>query len=163
MEKKEMGVTSEDVNIGSTSNGYPLLSSAFESSEEEKSSLGFMELLGLQEYSTLPHLPSSIDHSAPKDLADTPKEECSEVSNQQPATPNSSSISSASSGALTTTISDQVGQQLSKTNKLYVGDLFLLTFLLPPFFVVVPILPYKLNNMMWVVSMFNQLIGICSL
>ncbi|XP_054804453.1 WRKY transcription factor 23-like [Prosopis cineraria] len=105
--EKEMGLTTEDAK-GSSSlsgyNGYPL-SNASEFSEVEKSSLGFMELLGLQDYSPLLHLPSpqhvsTIDPSALKDLSDTAKE-CSEVSNQQPATPNSSSISSASSGAVT--------------------------------------------------------------
>ncbi|XP_028771038.1 WRKY transcription factor 23 [Neltuma alba] len=126
--KKETGVTTEDVT-GSSSlsgdNGYPL-SNAFEFSEGEKSSLGFMELLGLQDCSPLLHLPaqqqaSTLDPSALKDLSDTVKE-CSEVSNQQPATPNSSSISSASSGAMTVNdehnrTSDQA-EERSKTKKL---------------------------------------------
>ncbi|KAL2345495.1 hypothetical protein Fmac_006780 [Flemingia macrophylla] len=54
--------------------------------EEDKSSLGFMELLGVQDYSPLLDLPFST------------KRECSEVTNlHQPATP---SISSASSEPL---------------------------------------------------------------
>ncbi|KAI9082595.1 hypothetical protein K1719_035464 [Acacia pycnantha] len=131
MEKKEMCVTTEDASGSSSlsgyNNGYPLLSNAFEFSEVEKSSLGFMELLGLQGYSSLLHLPSQQqvstlkEPSALKDLSDT-AQECSEVSNQQPATPNSSSISSASSGAVTVNeeqnrTSDQP-EEHSKTKKL---------------------------------------------
>ncbi|KAI4349758.1 hypothetical protein L6164_010318 [Bauhinia variegata] len=108
MEKKEMlqAVKTEDA-IGSspfpnsfTSNSYPF-SSVFDFCEVEKSSLGFMELLGVQEFSPLLDLPqvSTMPSSALKDPSETAKE-CSEVLNQQPATPNSSSISSASSEAL---------------------------------------------------------------
>ncbi|XP_027365430.1 WRKY transcription factor 23-like isoform X2 [Abrus precatorius] len=108
MEKKEMAVKTEDA-VGSSSfpcynsNGYPF-SSVFDFSEVEKNSLGFMELLGVQDYSPLLELPqlSSLSvphHSTVKLPSDTGKE-CSEVLNQQPATPNSSSISSTSSEAV---------------------------------------------------------------
>ncbi|XP_027935075.1 WRKY transcription factor 23-like [Vigna unguiculata] len=108
MEKKEMVVKTEDA-VGSSSfpcynsNVYPF-SNAFDFSEVEKSSLGFMELLGVQDYSPLLELPqlstvSAPHHSTVKAPSDNGKE-CSEVLNHQPATPNSSSISSASSDAV---------------------------------------------------------------
>ncbi|KAK7392221.1 hypothetical protein VNO78_20651 [Psophocarpus tetragonolobus] len=110
MEKKEMALKTEDA-VGSSSfpcyinsNVYPF-SSAFDFSEVEKSSLGFMELLGVQDYSPLLELPqlstASMEphHSTVKVPSDNGKE-CSEVLNHQPATPNSSSISSASSDAV---------------------------------------------------------------
>ena len=65
MEKKDMAVKTEDAAFGSsslscynngTSNAYPF-SSSFDFSEVEKSSLGFMELLGVQDYSPLLDLP----------------------------------------------------------------------------------------------------------
>ncbi|XP_020234847.1 WRKY transcription factor 23 [Cajanus cajan] len=68
----------------------------FDFSSEDKSSLGFMELLGVQDYSPLLDLPSSSDMLVPPQT----KKDSSEVTNQQPATPNSSSISSASSEAV---------------------------------------------------------------
>ncbi|KAG5061842.1 hypothetical protein JHK85_003025 [Glycine max] len=104
-----MAVKTEDA-IGSSSfpcynsNLYPF-SNAFDFSEVDKSSLGFMELLGVQDYSPLPELPqlSTVSvqphHSTVKVPSDNGKE-CSEVLNHQPATPNSSSISSASSDAV---------------------------------------------------------------
>ncbi|KAK7278162.1 hypothetical protein RJT34_23187 [Clitoria ternatea] len=103
-----MGVKSEDV-VGAScfpcynSNVYPF-SSVFDFSEVEKSSLGFMELLGVQEYTPLLELPqlSTVSlplHSTVKVESEAGKE-FSEVLNQQPATPNSSSISSASSEAV---------------------------------------------------------------
>ncbi|MED6157546.1 Transcription factor [Stylosanthes scabra] len=119
MEKdNHMGVKSEEadaVSFGS-SNGYyninPLLlssSSAFDFCQVEKSELGFMELLGVQDYCNsggaalldLPHFskPTVVKASCDGDSG----KECSEVLNhqhQQPATPNSSSISLASSEAV---------------------------------------------------------------
>ncbi|XP_061366172.1 WRKY transcription factor 23-like [Gastrolobium bilobum] len=103
MEKKDMkGVKMEDDAIGSSSlHGYPF-PSMFDFSEVEKSSLGFMELLGVHDYSSsmldLP-LVSTMSMAHNSALKETGKE-CSEVLNQQPATPNSSSISSASSEAV---------------------------------------------------------------
>ncbi|RDX96455.1 putative WRKY transcription factor 23 [Mucuna pruriens] len=108
MEKKEMAVKTEDA-VGSSSfplynsNVYPF-SSAFDFSEVEKSSLGFMELLGVQEYTPLLELPQlstlSVPHHSTVQVPSDNGKECSEVLNHQPATPNSSSISSASSEAL---------------------------------------------------------------
>ncbi|TKY52443.1 WRKY transcription factor 23 [Spatholobus suberectus] len=110
MEKKEMAVKTEDA-VGSSSfpcynsNVYPF-SSAFDFSEVEKRSLGFMELLGVQDYSPLLELPQLSTVSVPHHstvLVKVPSDngkECSEVLNHQPATPNSSSISSASSEAV---------------------------------------------------------------
>lgn len=97
-----MGVKKkEDHAIGSSSFhcNYPFLDFS-----EEKSSLGFMELLGVQEYSPLLDLPLGSNMAVPQtsDLKEPPqtKKDWSEVTNQQPATPNSSSISSLSSEAL---------------------------------------------------------------
>lgn len=103
---KMMGVKKEDyaANIGSSSlpscNNYP-----FFDFSEDKGSLGFMELLGAQDYSPLLDFPLSSHVSVPQTSAvkEPPetKKECSEVTNnQQPTTPNSSSISSASSEVL---------------------------------------------------------------
>lgn len=112
MEKKEiMAVKTEDA-FGSSSfpcynsNVYSF-TSAFDFSEVEKNSLGFMELLGMQDYNMntplLHELPQLSTHPSTVKVAlssDNGKE-CSEVLNyHQPATPNSSSISSASSEAL---------------------------------------------------------------
>ncbi|KAJ8748634.1 hypothetical protein K2173_008079 [Erythroxylum novogranatense] len=78
---------------------YPL-QGVLELCEGDKSSLGFMELLGMQEFGSslfdiLP-VPSRAQESNPLDK----KMESSELLNNQPATPISSSISSASSEAL---------------------------------------------------------------
>lgn len=109
----------KDNNIGSSSfsdiisNGFPF-SSAFDSSElGEKGSLGFMELLGVQDYFTttppnslfdFPASASNIPTSAVTTTTTTTTTVKREVStdtlNNQPATPNTSSISSASSEAL---------------------------------------------------------------
>ncbi|RDX98369.1 putative WRKY transcription factor 23, partial [Mucuna pruriens] len=86
-----MGVKKEDYAIGSSS--FPF----FDFGEDHKSSVGFMELLGVQDYSPLLDFPPAQTSA----VKEQPKRECSEVTNhQQPATPNSSSISSASSEAL---------------------------------------------------------------
>jgi len=146
MEKKEMVVKTEDA-VGSSSfpcynsNVYPF-SNAFDFSEVEKSSLGFMELLGVQDYSPLLELPqlstvSAPHHSTVKAPSDNGKE-CSEVLNHQPATPNSSSISSASSDA----VNDEQNKTLDqveedddeeeegqhKTKKQWVFSIYLITF-----------------------------------
>lgn len=86
--------------------GYPL-QGAFDFVDGDKGSLGFMELLGMQDYYSpfldiVQQVPSSLVQSvAPPDIKVVPKVESPtpEVVNQ-PATPNSSSISSASSEAL---------------------------------------------------------------
>ena len=108
MEKKEMVVKTEDV-VGCSSipcynsNVHPF-SNTFDFSEVEKSSLGFMELLGVQDYSPLLELPQlstvSVPHHSTVKVPSDNGKECSEVLNHQPATPNSSSISSASSDAV---------------------------------------------------------------
>lgn len=96
------------------SDGFPF-PGIFDSSEGEKSSLGFMELLGIQDYS-----PSLFDlPQAPAALPVTTGKEGSEVLNQ-PATPNSSSISSASSEAVNdeqTKSVEQEEEQQEKTKK----------------------------------------------
>ncbi|XP_058765269.1 WRKY transcription factor 23-like [Vicia villosa] len=112
MEKKEMGVMSvkseEDVVVGGDSssllNGFQF-SSVFDFSDAEKSSsLGFMELLGVENYSSLLDVPqlSTMSHhqTTVKSSSDNNGKECSEVLNQLPQTPNSCSISSASSEAV---------------------------------------------------------------
>lgn len=98
---KMMGVKIQDYASNMESNNYP-----FFDFSEDKGSLGFMELLGAQDYSPLLDFPLSSHVSGPqtssvKEPPET-KKECSEVTNnnQQPATPNSSSISSASSEVL---------------------------------------------------------------
>ncbi|KAJ7973091.1 WRKY transcription factor [Quillaja saponaria] len=113
MEKGEMAMKIEDGNNGSYSfpgynpNSYPF-SSVFDFSEVEKSSLGFMEILGMQDFNPLLDFPQELSSMvvgspAPKDPTDqgSVKKNCvDEVLNyqqQQPATPNSSSISLASS------------------------------------------------------------------
>jgi hypothetical protein len=104
MEKKDMGVKSEeDVNIESSSllNNYQF-SSVFDFCEVEKNSpLGFMELLGVQDYNPLLDVTMSMKTTTVMASSDTGKDS-SEVLNQQqqPATPNSCSISSASSEAV---------------------------------------------------------------
>ncbi|XVE73468.1 hypothetical protein DITRI_Ditri11bG0120200 [Diplodiscus trichospermus] len=105
MERKE-GVKMEDV-FGSSSfsdyiaNNFPLQNIFDLSSEGEKVPLGFLELLGVQDLSpplfdTAQHVPSLP--TQPLNPSST-KIESPEVFNQ-PATPNSSSISSASSEAV---------------------------------------------------------------
>ncbi|OMO82162.1 DNA-binding WRKY [Corchorus olitorius] len=111
MERKE-GVKMEDVmgNPSSFSDclssgfGFPL-QSIFDLSEGEKIPLGFMELLGVQDSlmmtSSSPPL-FDMTHQLPSLATEAPnpsKIESPEVFNQ-PATPNSSSISSASSEAV---------------------------------------------------------------
>ncbi|KAL5069009.1 hypothetical protein RYX36_019896 [Vicia faba] len=116
MEKKEMGVMSvkseEDIGVGGGSssllNGFQF-SSVFDFYEVEKSSsLGFMELLGVENYSSLldvPQLSSTMSSMAHRQTtimssSDTNGKDSSEVLNQLPQTPNSCSISSASSEAV---------------------------------------------------------------
>ncbi|KAK7337538.1 hypothetical protein VNO77_18118 [Canavalia gladiata] len=101
MEKKEMKMKMEDYATGSSSLPcYP-----FFDSSEQKSSLGFMELLGVQDYShltpliDLPLLSVPPQTSSVKEPPHTNKDS-SEGFNHQPPTPNSSSISSASSEAI---------------------------------------------------------------
>lgn len=101
------------------SDGFPF-SGIFDFSEGEKSSLGFMELLGIQDCSPslfdFPQAPSMAS-SAPRPV--TTVKEGSEVLNQ-PATPNSSTISSASSEAVNdeqTKAVDQEEEQQEKTKK----------------------------------------------
>lgn len=102
-----MGVKKEDYAVGSSS--FPCNFSFFDFSED-KSSLGFMEMLDVQDYnSPLLDFPLVSNVSLPQtsvvkeqqpESTET-KKEFSEVTNlQQPATPNSSSISSASSEAV---------------------------------------------------------------
>ncbi|KAL4356340.1 hypothetical protein HN51_027697 [Arachis hypogaea] len=115
MEKDNMDLKkTEDAVAFGSSNGYYnnplLLSSAFDfSCEVEKSS--FMELLGVQDYYNnsgavldLPQLSKAtvLPFTTVNASCDDTAKECSEVLNQkhQPATPNSSSISSASSEAV---------------------------------------------------------------
>ncbi|XP_061338410.1 WRKY transcription factor 23-like [Gastrolobium bilobum] len=110
MEKKDMVVKMEDA-LGSSSfpgynsNGYPFSSVFDHFSEVEKNSLGFMELLGVQDCNPLLDLPQlstmSVPHHFTVKVPSDAGKECSEVLNQQPPTPNSSSISSASSEAVT--------------------------------------------------------------
>lgn len=112
----------------SVSSSYPF-SAMFDFCEGEKSSLGFMELLGVQDISpslfdfpvqttttsTLVEPPSAV----PNPISTTTKES-SEALNQ-PATPNSSSISSASSEALneeqTKTVDQEEHDDQQKTEK----------------------------------------------
>ncbi|XP_024019374.1 probable WRKY transcription factor 23 [Morus notabilis] len=92
------------------SNTYPLISAnTFDYlCEGEKGSLGFMELLGVQDFSTPPPslfdfpLQSSSSSSSLMASNANIKEEVmnNNNNNNQPATPNTSSISSASSEAL---------------------------------------------------------------
>ncbi|XWS31847.1 hypothetical protein CRYUN_Cryun23aG0111200 [Craigia yunnanensis] len=105
MERKE-GVKMEDLLGNSSysdyiSNSFPLQSIFDLSSERQTMPLGFMELLGVQDLSpplfdTVQQVPSLVTQPLnPSSM----KIESPEVFNQ-PATPNSSSISSASSEAL---------------------------------------------------------------
>ncbi|XP_045796859.1 WRKY transcription factor 23-like [Trifolium pratense] len=112
----------EDYEIGSYFPSYSL-SSVFDLSEDKSSSVGgFMELLGVQNMSSMFDYP--VDDAVVKETS-LEKKECSEVFNsnsisQQPATPNSSSISSASSEAINdeqTKTVDQANNQLNKQLK----------------------------------------------
>ncbi|CAJ2631899.1 unnamed protein product [Trifolium pratense] len=112
----------EDYEIGSYFPSYSL-SSVFDLSEDKSSSVGgFMELLGVQNMSSMFDYP--VDDAVVKETS-LEKKECSEVLNsnsisQQPATPNSSSISSASSEAINdeqTKTVDQANNQLNKQLK----------------------------------------------
>ncbi|XP_054803634.1 WRKY transcription factor 23-like [Prosopis cineraria] len=123
MEKKEMGVKTEEAirsssNGGYNSNSFPL-SSLFDFHEVEKSPLGFMELLRVQEQEcgSWLDLPPQLFPSDLKNQCASAKRYC-ELSHQ-PATPNSSSISSASSEAVNdehTKTVDQRGDGKPKTN-----------------------------------------------
>ncbi|OIV95354.1 hypothetical protein TanjilG_07510 [Lupinus angustifolius] len=102
MEKKEimmMGLKMEDsLNINGSSPFIPF-STMFDFCEVEKnSSLGFMELLGVQNSDPLFDFPQlSTMSSILKDQQEITLKECFEVLNtHQPSTPNSSFISSAS-------------------------------------------------------------------
>lgn len=108
MEKKEIMVLSMEEAVGSSSSfgdcnpnySFPL-SSVFEYHEVEKSSLGFMELLGVNgqvDDGSFQHLPPQLFRTDARN-----KWEHSNQQQQPPTTPNSSSTSSASSEALTTT------------------------------------------------------------
>ncbi|KAA3451439.1 putative WRKY transcription factor 23 [Gossypium australe] len=110
MERKE-GVKVEDVlgNSSCSVNDFPLQSIFDSSSNEEEKirSLGFMDLLGVQDLISSPLLeimaaqqvPSLTTTQPPNPFSSTKIESPHEVFNQ-PATPNSSTISSASSGAV---------------------------------------------------------------
>lgn len=133
MNKREVLKMSDISTIGSLpscegiSNSYPF-SAMFDFSEGEKSSLGFVELLGVQDMSpslfeyfpvqTTTSTPVVPPLEAPIPSSTTTKES-SEALNQ-PATPNSSSISSASSEALNeeqTKTVDQEEEEQQKTKK----------------------------------------------
>ncbi|MBA0638218.1 hypothetical protein Godav_005279 [Gossypium davidsonii] len=110
MERKE-GVKVEDVlgNSSCSVNDFPLQSIFDLSSNEEEKirSLGFMDLLGVQDLISSPFLeimaaqqvPSRMATQPPNPLSSTKIGSPHEVFNQ-PATPNSSTISSASSEAV---------------------------------------------------------------
>ena len=129
--------------IGSSSfpsSGYNPLSSVFDFCDVDKGSLGFMELLGVQDYHSPPPLDSpkvSVAHNS--DLKEGGKE-CSEVLNQQPPTPNSSSISSASSEALHDEHNKTVdqGTEHQKTKKQWVITYYYCFLFILPFCVYLP-------------------------
>lgn len=95
------------------------LSGVFDMSDEveKSSSLGFMELLGIQDFTPsmfdylppLPQQPSSIVPSSASNLM-----KFSEASTPPPMTPNSSSISSASSDEHAKTVDEEEEQQKAK-------------------------------------------------
>lgn len=154
MEKSKQMNMEEYAAIGSSSSFPSCYSfpSVFDFSEDNKSSLGFMELLGVQQNygttttssshpllldlaipsSNMPMPVAHIDYTDP--VPETGKQECSEVltSQQQPATPNSSSISSASSEAVNDEQNKTV-DQANQPHKLWV--LFLLSFSLFSLFI----------------------------
>lgn len=118
MERKEATKTKNNNNMGSSPFADHLstgsqLRGVFDLYEGEKGSLGFMELLGVQDFgSSSPPSSSLFDMvqfqaqnqvpskgASASSTVNVTKIECSELLNQ-PATPNSSSISSASSEAL---------------------------------------------------------------
>ncbi|XP_052182582.1 WRKY transcription factor 23-like [Diospyros lotus] len=102
MERQLEGVRMEDSIRPSSLSDHFLASNQFSAgmldlyTESEKSSLGFTELLGLQDFA-----PSIFDIFQPSALPPTQTSAVAESPEgfNQPATPNSSSISSASSGA----------------------------------------------------------------
>ncbi|OIW13003.1 hypothetical protein TanjilG_15452 [Lupinus angustifolius] len=103
MEKKDTVMKMEGTIGDSSLSGYNPFGNLFDFCEVEKSSLGIMELLGVHEYgSTLqfPDIPQQrlSTMSVPKVVPsfETVRECNSELLNHRPATPNSSSISSAS-------------------------------------------------------------------
>jgi hypothetical protein len=108
----------EDYEIGSYFPSYSL-SSVFDLSEDKNTSVGFMELLGVQNMQSMLDLPPVVDEAVKKTEAPLDeKKECSEVLNsQQPATPNSSSISSASSEALNDELTKTVDQANNSLHK----------------------------------------------
>ncbi|XVF32919.1 hypothetical protein REPUB_Repub17cG0124500 [Reevesia pubescens] len=136
MERKEQGVKMEDHVWGNSSfsdylsSSFPLQSIFDLSSEGEKIPLGFMELLGVQDHylspplfdmaATAQQVPSLIATQALNPTSKTMKIESPEVFNQ-PATPNSSSISSASSEAVNdepVKVEDNEEEDQQKTKKL---------------------------------------------
>lgn len=93
----------------------------FDFCEGDKSSLGFMELLGMQDFSPsmfdVLQVPSMVQPAASNPVVT--KVESPEALNQ-PATPNSSSISSASSEALNdelVKVADNEEEEQQKTKK----------------------------------------------
>lgn len=115
MERKEVTKTKNSSKMGSSPFADHLstgsqLQGVFDLYEGEKGSLGFMELLGVQDFGSSSSLLFDVVQlqaqnqvpstgAAASSSVKVTKTECSELLNQ-PATPNSSSISSASSEAL---------------------------------------------------------------
>ncbi|KAL7199097.1 hypothetical protein ACSBR2_021388 [Camellia fascicularis] len=104
MERKQAVKIEDSIQHFPFSDYYPAstpLSSMLDfSSEAERSSFGFMDLLGIQDFTPssifdTPFVEQQIQSSSAPPLADS----SSEVLNNQPMTPNSSTISSESSGA----------------------------------------------------------------
>ncbi|KAF7804944.1 WRKY transcription factor 23-like [Senna tora] len=117
MERKEEGIGWSSFGGYNNSNSFTsaLVSSTsgFEFEEMEKRSLGFMELLEEEQHYT----PALLDLDLCANNSATAKD-CSEALNQQPPTPNSSSISSASSEALIHDDHTITPQPHPNTNKL---------------------------------------------
>jgi len=161
-----VSVKSEDVVADFSSsllNGYQF-SSVFDFCEVERSSsLGFMELLGGHDYTPLLDVPQLSTMSTVKASSDTTGKECSEVLNQQqPATPNSCSISSASSEAVNDnkTLVDQAEEdeeeeEKQKTNKQWVFFLLFFSFLLKNIFILVVMKKDKYLNMFFLLLLFS--------
>lgn len=115
------------------SNTYPF-SSIFDFCEDEKGPLGFMELLGVQDFSPslfdFPQASSALTRASSNPNS-TKKKSCdNQVLNQQPTTPNSSSISSASSEAvndheLTKTIQEEEEEHDQQKTKKQLVNSFL--------------------------------------
>nr|AEQ29024.1 WRKY28 [Panax quinquefolius] len=102
MEKKQKVKVEEDPTQCSSDPNL-LLADLLDFVGDQKSSLGFMELLGIQDYNNTSSIFDILreEHSAPPPpagQASTNPADSSEVLNT-PATPNSSSVSSVSSGA----------------------------------------------------------------